>query len=110
MARYRKLPKLNTDAKSLLDLNSWNRAHESLLTCNMSKKEITELKDKPMVVDDYCGHTQVIERAVKEVTAASAAVYGEERRDGWIRSRAENREIMPILNTKKDLLRLLPAE
>ena len=76
----------------------------------MSKKEITGFKEKPMVVEDYCGHTQAIERAVKEVTAASAAVFGEERRDGWIRSRAENREIMPIVNTKKDLLKLLPAE
>ena len=108
--RYRKLPQLNTEAKNLLELISWNRAHEPLLTCNMSKKEITGFKEKPMVVEDYCGHTQAIERAVKEVTAASAAVFGEERRDGWIRSRAENREIMPIVNTKKDLLKLLPAE
>jgi hypothetical protein len=105
--RYRKLPKLNTEAEKLQDLISWNRAHEPLLTCNMSKEEIKELRNKAMVVDYYCGHTQAIERAVKEVTAASEAVYGEERRDGWIRSRAENREIMPMLNTKKDLLRLL---
>ena len=54
-----------------------------------------------------CGHTQPIERAVKEVTAASSAVYGEERRDGWIRSRASNREIMPVCSTKRDLMELL---
>ena len=76
----------------------------------MSKEEMKELNDKPMVVEYYCGHTQAIERAVKEVTAASEAVYGVERRDGWITSRADNREIMSILNTKKDLVRLLPAE
>ena len=42
-----------------------------------------------------------------QVTAASAAVNGEERRDGWIRSRAENRELMSKFNTKKDVAELL---
>ena len=108
--RYRKLPQLNTEAESLLDLIDWKRAHEPLLTCSMTKEMIKAFKETPMVVDYYCGHTQAIERAVKEVTAASQAVYGEERRDGWIRSRAANREIMPLLNSKKDLLGLLSNE
>ena len=108
--RYRKLPQLNTEAESLLDLIDWKRAHEPLLTCSMTKEMIKAFKETPMVVDYYCGHTQAIERAVKEVTAASQAVYGEERRDGWIRSRAANREIMPLLNSKKDLLGLLSKE
>ena len=60
-----------------------------------------------MEVPYYCGHTQPIERAVKEVTAASSAVYGEERRDGWVRAKVSNREIMPVCNTKRDLLGLL---
>ena len=108
--RYRKLPELNTEAESLMELIDWKRAHEPLLTCSMTKETIKAFKVTPMVVGYYCGHTQAIERAVKEVTAASGAVYGEERRDGWIRSRAANREIMPLLNTKKDLLGLLSTE
>ena len=63
-----------------------------------------------MEVSKYSGNTQPIERAVKEVTAASAAVYGEERRDGWVRSRAESRSVMPKVNSKKDLLVLLPNQ
>ena len=104
--RPRKLPQMNVDATNLQDLINWNRAHESLLTCNLNKEELKEFNNKPMEVPYYCGHTQGIERAIKEVTAASAAVFGEERRDGWIRSRVENRELMPKLNSKKDLLGL----
>ena len=36
-----------------------------------------------------------------QVTAASEAVYGFERRDGFIRAQAENRELMPKISSKK---------
>ena len=73
----------------------------------MAKEEIIKMKDQAMVVPYYCVHTQGIERAVKEVTQASEAVYGFERRDGWIRARANNRNLMPKLGTKKDLENLV---
>ena len=66
--RARKLPKLNAQAKSLNTLNSWNRAHEPLLTCDLTKEELKAFKIKPMEVPYYCGHTQPIERAIKEVS------------------------------------------
>jgi hypothetical protein len=105
--RKRKLPELNEEATELQDLIKWDRAQEPLLTCTLTRQEIKEFYNKPMEVPYQCGHTQPIERAVKEVTAASSSVYGEERRDGWIRSRAANREIMPVCGTKRDLLGLL---
>jgi hypothetical protein len=37
------------------------------------------------------------------VTAAAEAVFGEERRDGFIRGRAAHRELVPSINSKKDL-------
>ena len=67
--RARKLPKLNTQAKSLTTLISWERAHEPLLTCHLTKEELKAIKLKPMDVPYYCGHTQPIERAIKEVSA-----------------------------------------
>ena len=105
--RARRLPKLNVKAKDLKSLISWTKAHEPLLTCNMNKEELKELKNIAMVVPYYCLHTQGIERGVKEVTQASEAVYGFERRDGFIRARAANRKLMPKLNTKKNLEGLL---
>ena len=58
---------------------------------------------RPMVVPYYPAHTQGIERVVKEVTAASQAVVGYERRDGFIRGRAAHRDLMPVFSSKKDL-------
>ena len=102
--RKRKLPELNEEATEQQDLIKWDRAQEPLPTCTLTRQEIKEFYNKPMEVPYQCGHTQPIERAVKEVTAASSSVYGEERRDGRIRSRAANREIMPVCGTKRDLL------
>ena len=66
-----------------------------------------KFKEVPMKVLYYCLHTQGIERAIKEVTEASEAVYGWEKRDGFIRARAENRKLMPIFSSKESLLKLL---
>jgi hypothetical protein len=41
------------------------------------------------------------------VTAASATVFGFERRDGFVRARAESRELMPVISSKKNLAQLL---
>ena len=106
--RYRKLPKLNVEATCLADLINWNRSHEPLLTCTLTKDEIKRFDQEPMVVPYHCGHAQAVERAVKEVTAASDNVVGEDRRDGWIRSRCESRNLVQRVDTKSDLAGLIP--
>ena len=60
-----------------------------------------------MEVPYYPVHTQAIERAVKEVTEASAAVNGFERGDGWVRAQAKNRELMLKLTSKQDLFNFI---
>ena len=106
--RPRKLPMLNLEATSLKDMINWKGAKEPVLTCGITKEELIKFKKVPMEVPYYCLHTQGIERAIKEVTEASEAVYGFERRDGFIRARAENRELMPVFSSKESLLKLLP--
>lgn len=105
--RPRKLPVLNLEATSLKDMINWKGAKEPVLTCGITKEELVKFKEVPMVVPYYCLHTQGIERAIKEVTEASEAVYGFDRRDGFIRARAENRELMPVFSSKESLLKLL---
>ena len=51
---YRKLPKQKQKNQ---DLISRSRAREPLLTCSMSKEEMKALTEKPMVIDNCCGHT-----------------------------------------------------
>ena len=60
-----------------------------------------------MEVPYFSLHTQGIERAIKEVTTASNTVFGFERRDGFVRARAESRELMPVISSKKNLAAIL---
>ena len=61
----------------------------------------------PLSVSYYHVYTQWNERAVKEVTEVSQSVFVFYQRDGFVRAREENRELMPALSTKKDLCKLL---
>ena len=86
--RLQKLPYLSIEAISLEKLISWDEASEPITTCNLTKKELEQVKEEKMRPPYFCCHTQGIERAVKEVIAAAESVFGEERRDGFIRGRA----------------------
>ena len=105
--RPMKLPSLNLQATKLQDMIDWKGAKEPVLTCSMTKEQIKMIKEEPIKAAYYSLHTQGIERAVKETTAASETVYGQERRDGLICVRAENRELMSALDTKADLFNLV---
>ena len=107
LPRPRKNPCLNLAATQLKDIIDWKRAKEPVLTCKLTKEELKQFKKEPMQVPYYCLHTQGIERAVKETTAASETVFGFDKRDGFIRGRAENRRLMPALKSKKCLEKLL---
>ena len=105
--RARKHPELNLEAPNLQEMISWKGAMKPVLTCKLSREELLKFREVKMEVPYYPVHTQAIERAVKEVTEASAAVNGFERRDGWVRAQAKNRELMPKLTSKQDLFNLI---
>ncbi len=48
----------------------------------------------------YPCHLQAVERCVKLVTEATAAVCGNESRDGFIRSKITSRTVLPKFETK----------
>ena len=96
---------LNNKASCLRDLIIWKEKeiNEPILTLELTEEEIREFEDAPMVVPDIPVHGQSMERCVKEVTAAAEAVYGYDRRDGFIRARLEHRNITGgLLKSKKD--------
>ena len=105
--RARKHPELQLNAEKLENMISWEAAKEPVMTCRMSRAEVLQLVTSPLKLPYACVHTQGIERAVKEVTEASESVHGFDRRDGFVRARAEHRELMPILSSKKSLARLV---
>ncbi|KAG5896174.1 hypothetical protein JTB14_016949 [Gonioctena quinquepunctata] len=67
--------------------------------------DIVENPDTSMLfseIKSYPCHTQAVERAVKIVTEASAAVCGSENRDGVMRAKLESRGIIPSFGSKQD--------
>ena len=65
--RFRVLPMLNIMATKLKDLICWDNAMEPVVTASLSKPQLEQYREEPMLVKYYCCHTQGIERAVKEV-------------------------------------------
>ena len=63
----------------------------------------------PLKIPKIPSHTQSCERSVKEVTSASAHVFGAERRDGFIRAKMQSSKLMPAMETKANLASLIPS-
>ena len=86
--RTRTVPNINFDAIRLEDLIDWSsNIFEPVLTSKLSTKQVKDFIDKPMKdVPAFCVDGQSIERCVQQVTRASASVFGEERRDGFVRA------------------------
>ena len=103
------VPTINMDASdyiSLIDLGIY-RFLEPPLTRQYTMHELQSFINdpKPLVRDTkYPCHTQAVERVIKLVTEAAAAVSGQERRDGYIRATLKNRSIMPVFETKKNFV------
>jgi hypothetical protein len=107
--RKRISPKINLDATILQELISWNvkDCYEPIFTCNLSKVEVSKFIENPLKIPKFSIHTQATERCVKSVTEASAIVYGQERRDGFVRTRMIHREEIPTFKSKKDVLEII---
>lgn len=104
-----KVPKtVNLNACDLKGLIDWEveAITEPVFTAKLTLAELNELKVKPLEIPPYSLHTQSCERAVKLVTEASESVCGWAKRDGFIRTQLRNREVLPVLNTKKNFLKV----
>jgi hypothetical protein len=104
--RPRKTPKLNFAATTLQELVKWENGvlQEPGFTCLLTRDNLLLLRLTPLITPYIKIHTQSTERAVKQVTVASMSVVGPYARDGYIRARAQHRELLPVFKTKKDIL------
>ena len=102
------IPKINFTAKDYIDLIHWQNTAISeppiLTNTSVTDLEMFVASGDVPVVDfaKYPCHTQSVERCVKLVTSASAAVSGVKARDGFIRVRLESRQLMPNFNNKAE--------
>jgi len=105
--RFR-VPEMNFEADDYTELVDWqsiDRSSPPVMKDLSDSEIITFVKNKATDKVDYprfpC-HTQGTERCIKLVTQASAAVCGEERRDGFIHARLHSRKIMKTFNHKAE--------
>ena len=107
--------KLNFNCEDYVDLIDWQniKITEPPLTMEISNEELTAMISSVpdgVPFEKFPCHSQAVERCVKLVTEASAAVYGPEARDRFIRARIESREMLPQFNTKKQFLSVLEQQ
>ena len=97
---------MNLKATSLQNMIDWNakEVQDPVYTCKLNRKDLMKILDRPFDVPRFSIHTQSTERCMKQVMEAAAAVVGQERRDGYVRARPLNREEMPMIKTKKNIL------
>ena len=102
------IPKKNFVAKDYINLIYWENTATSepptLTNTSVTDLEMFVASGDVPVVDfpKYLYHTQSVERCLKLVTEASAAVCGVKARDGFIRVRLESGQLMPNFNTKAE--------
>lgn len=106
--RQFRVPELNFEAEDYTELVDWqsiDRCSPPVMKDMSDIEIITCVESKAKDKVDYprfpC-HTQGTERCIKLVTQASAAVCGEERRDGFIHARLHSRKIMKRFNNKAE--------
>ena len=73
--------------------------HEPPTLQGLTNMEIEAFWENQLILEHPC-HNQAVERNIKLVTEASAAVTGFEKRDGLIQ-KIRSRRLMKAFNTKK---------
>ena len=71
--------------------------------------ELLAIKEAPLEVPHYPCHTQAVERAIKLVSEASAAVIGQEAREGFISQQIKERQELNKFESKKDYFQKVEA-
>ena len=105
-ARDRITPTLNFEANSLRELINWdaNIPFEPIFTCKLSSESIKSFRSAPLKVQHFPIHSQSTERAVQHVSKACMLVYGQEKRDAFVKGMLAHREYLPVLDSKKKLI------
>ena len=100
------IPEVDMNADHYYDLLNWQDfpITEPPMLMSKSDEEIERaiVSKEIWKLDKFPCHTQSVERHIKVVTEASAAVCGELRRDGFIRAKLLSRQSMPEFGSKKD--------
>lgn len=110
--RLFKLPNINFNASSYIDLIDWQQnITEPPILKTISDGNI-QLFVEQKGEGDICllrlpCHTQAVERAVKTVTEASSTLCYKSDKEGFIKAQIESRRVMPKFDSKKDFVTII---
>ena len=95
---------LNLAAKSYIDMIDWTQCTVTSppLLSHLSNEQLTY--DQPIILPHIPCHSQAVERAIKDITAASSKVYGHQARHGMIIQSKVSRLELPRIDSKADFL------
>ena len=95
-------PEINFQALHYHDMTPMNQWYTvPPLITDMNDEQLMQMLTEPFHTKHQC-HSQNVERHIKLVTEAAAAVASYERRDGVIRNRIRSQKLMKCFTSKKD--------
>lgn len=103
--RRLRVPTINFGARKWTNMIEWDdTATEPPLTTSMNEEEVMDLVENPLNVPRFKCHTQMVERAVKEVTRVSSKFIHHDKRNATVSATLINRAKYPKMDSKKDFL------
>lgn len=107
--RIFKLPDINFNALSYIDLIDWQEnVTEPPILKTIPDEDIQLLVEQKgegeIILLRLPCHTQAVERAVKTVTEASNTLCSKSDREGFIKAQIDSRRVMPKFDSKKDFV------
>lgn len=107
--RTHQIPKIVFTAQEYYEMIDWSAVNltELPLMRNMCLEDLCNAVENPKEIENFFSfpsHTQAVERGVKIITEASAAVCGPAKRDKWIKTTIQSREKMPKFSSKKKIM------
>lgn len=101
--RIFKVPVINFEAKRWIDMMEYDfESTEPPLKIGMDEDELIAIIEEPLVVAKFKCHTQMVERAVKEVTRTSLNAFDHQTRNSMVKATLIHRAKYPKLNSAKD--------
>lgn len=98
-----RVPIINFKANKWIDMIDYdNDSTEPPFTMNMTEQELIEIRQRPLEVPTFKCHTQMVERAVKEVTRVSLKTIDHEKRNAMVKATLIHRGKYPKLDSVKD--------
>lgn len=105
------LPAVKFDASVYTEIIDWDKVTvtQPPLLRQLSEEDLVRIEQEPLSLPAYPVHTVAVEREVRAVTEASAAVLGKEARHGFVTATRKHRRELPVFNSKQDAVRAVMA-